>query len=123
MGMTFLLICSATALCTAGFVGWVYELAGWEDKKIAQWANGKPKERSLLHRYGGWLFFPMLTFVSEANHVSSSDFLGYVILFSTIGLIIAGPFLLLGVLIICEIVKDLLLSPFQRSKHHRPGHR
>ena len=63
MDVTLFLLGSATALCTAGFFGWVLELAGWEEKKMAQWADGKPKERSLLHRYGGWLFFP----ISNAN--------------------------------------------------------
>jgi hypothetical protein len=109
MDMTIFVLGSATALCTAGFVGWLLELAGWEDKKMSQWAEGKPKERSLLHRYGGWLFFPMIILVGESNHVSSSEVLGYLIQFSTIGLIIAGPYLLIGMLMIYEIIKGGML--------------
>jgi hypothetical protein len=113
MDVTLFLLGSATALCTAGFFGWVLELAGWEEKKMAQWADGKPKERSLLHRYGGWLFFPMFLLASLTNDGSRSEFLGFVIMFSTIGLIIAGPFLLWGLLMIYEIVKGLVLSLFK----------
>ena len=40
MDVTLFLLGSATALCTAGFFGWVLELAGWEEKKMAQWADG-----------------------------------------------------------------------------------
>ena len=41
MDMTIFVLGSATALCTAGFVGWLFELAVWEDKKMSQWAEGK----------------------------------------------------------------------------------
>jgi len=109
MDMIIFVLGSATALCTAGFVGWLLELAGWEDKKMSQWAEGKPKERSLLHRYGGWLFFPMIILVGESNHISSSEVLGYLIQFSTIGLIIAGPYLLIGMIMIYEIIKGGML--------------
>ena len=107
MDMTIFVLGSATALCTAGFVGWLFELAGWEDKKMSQWAEGKPKERSLLHRYGGWFFFPMIILVA------SSEVLGFLILFSTIGLIIAGPFLLIGMLMIYGIIKGWRLPPLK----------
>ena len=60
------------------------ELVGWEEKKIKLWNEDKPKEKSLLHRYGGWLFFPMGIFGGESNRISGNDDLGWILVSGTI---------------------------------------
>ena len=80
-----------TVLATIGLVGWVFELAGWEDKKLALWSEGKPKEKSLLHRFGFLLAVPMIITASQAVSVSGYSWLGGALILGTITTCFAAP--------------------------------
>ena len=92
---TYLLsICAGTVLCTVGFVGWILEIAGWEQKKMALWEEGLPAEKSLLHRFGGWLIWPMAALALEANSIAPYENLGIMIVVSTALACFLLPYLL-----------------------------
>lgn len=86
-----IVLCGGTILCSIGFVGWIYQLLGWEQKKMELWDEDRPAKKTLLHRYGGWLFFPMAIFGSETTSYSGNPNLGWFIIVATIVISLATP--------------------------------
>lgn len=61
---------------------------------MALWGKGLPAKRSLLHRFGGWLIWPMATLALEANSIAPYENLGVMIVVSTALIYLLLPYLL-----------------------------
>ena len=93
MDITLILLSVGTIVCSLGFMGWLLELVGWEEKKMKLWEEGKSKKKSLLHRFGFWLFFPMAIFANETGDHAESLGLGWTLVFATIALVFLIPYM------------------------------
>ena len=106
MNSVLIVYCVLTALTTVGLIGWVFEMVGWEDKKTALWREDKPAERSLLHRFGFLLAFPMILTAAEANRISGYSWLGWALTLGTIVICVAGLISLVAIPVIWEVITD-----------------
>lgn len=65
---------------------------------MALWDEGEPAKKSLLQRYGLLLVFPAVIGASEVNRVSSSDYLGWILVIGTAAFCFVAPMLTLWVI-------------------------
>ena len=106
MNSVLVVYCVLTVLATLGLVGWVFELVGWEDTKMALWNEGKPAERTLLHRFGFLLVFPMILAAAEANRISGYAWLGWALTLGAIVIAVAGLIALVAIPVIWEVITN-----------------